>query len=180
MADKIRIKRKIVLVGDPAVGKTSLVRKCVLDAFSDNYIMTVGFKVMSKKMIFKSTDNSTDIELNLMIWDIMGQRGYSLIPQSAFYGSKGAIIVCDITRKETLLNLTNLTNSLFEIISEIPIILIANKNDLTDQFQFDESAIADIAAAYHAPYFITSAKTGVNVEMAFRVLGRMILKEQGN
>jgi small GTP-binding protein len=178
MPEKLLIKRKIVLIGDAAVGKTSLVRKYVYDQFSDNYIMTVGFKVTSKKLIYPNVNNGTETELNLMIWDVMGQKGYRLIPRTAAYGAKGAILVCDLTRRETLFNLTNLTSMLFEITQPIPIVFIANKNDLTGQFEFGEKAIADISTAYHAPYFITSAKTGENVQNVFELLGKMILKEQ--
>jgi len=133
MSEQVRIKRKIVIVGDPAVSKTSLIRKYVLNMFSDNYIMTVGFKVSSKKLIYNLDNGGCETELTLMIWDIMGQRGYELIPQTAFYGAKGAIMVCDITQKDTLLHLPNLTSSLFEITNEIPIVFLANKYDLKEQ-----------------------------------------------
>ena len=179
LPDRVTVKRKIVLVGDPSVGKTSLVRKYVTDQFSDNYLMTVGFKVSSKKIIYEGVGGDPDIELNLMIWDIMGQKGYSLVPQNAFYGAKGAIMVCDLTRKETMLDLTDLTQNLFGITDEIPIIFMANKMDLEEKQEFDESSIADFAAFYKAPYFMTSAKLGNNVQLAFSVLGRMMLRAQG-
>jgi small GTP-binding protein len=141
--------------------------------------MTVGFKVTRKMLIYDGVNGKPDVELNLMIWDIMGQKGYHLTPQTAFYGAKGAVMVCDITRKQTLLDLTDLTNNLYGIAENIPIIFMANKTDLTDNHEFNESAIADFAALYKAPYFMTSAKLGNNVEMGFKVLGRMMLKAQG-
>ena len=179
MTEQIRIKRKVVLVGDPMVGKTSLVRKYVTDQFSDDYIMTVGFKVTSKKLVYKDTTNNTETELTLMIWDIMGQKQYKLTPITAFQGAKGAIMVCDRTRPETLFNLTNQISWLFNVTTDIPLIILANKSDLTDQIKFGESALKDIGTAFRAPYFTTSAKTGGNVQLAFNVIGRMILKEQG-
>ena len=178
MSEMQRIKRKIVLVGDGAVGKTSLARRFVYSQFSDNYLMTVGFKVSSKKIIYTEFDNNSGVELTLMIWDIMGQKGYSLTPQTAFLGAKGAILVCDLTRKETLLDLPTLTTSLFGTTKKIPVVFIANKKDLVDKHEFTEKGISDIATTYHAPYYVTSAKTGENVELAFKVLGEMILKEQ--
>lgn len=179
MTESVKIKRKIVLVGNPMVGKTSLIRKFVTDQFSDDYIVTVGFKVTSKKLVYPDINKDTDIELTLMIWDIMGQKGYKLTPSTAFQGAKGALMVCDRTRPETLIDLGNMISWLLKITSEIPIIIIANKSDLTDQIKFGEPAVKDIATAFNAPYFITSAKTGENVQMAFNVMGRMILKQQG-
>ena len=179
MAKKIKIIRKIVLLGDPSVGKTSLVRKYVLDDFSDDYIATIGTKVTSKKMTYTNPEDKCEIELTLMIWDIMGQEEANAIPKNVYEGSKGAIMVCDLTRKETLYSLSRLTTRLIKASPNIQIIFAANKNDLTDQLQFGFADMSHLSDEFNSPHFLTSAKSGENVESAFHKLGKMMLKMQG-
>jgi small GTP-binding protein len=180
MQEKQTYKRKIVLAGGPAVGKTSLIRKYVFNEFSENYLMTIGTHLTRKKLELKNPNKDYYVELTLMIWDIMGQRGYQLTPENAFINAKGALLVCDLTRKDTLDDLKDLIERLFKITSKIPIIFMANKNDLVDQMVFGEPEIAALASQYNAPYYFSSAKTGENVETAFNIMGKMILKEQGS
>ncbi len=179
MTNIVQIKRKIVMIGDPSVGKTSLIKKFVLDVFSDQYLTTLGTKITSKKVTYPDEATNREFELTLMIWDIMGQKEYKLIHETAYQGSKGAIVVCDLTRQESLHNLVNWITMLFNVTKSLPIVIVANKNDLVDQIQFGDAELTEIALPYHAQFFKTSAKTGENVEKIFTELGTMMLKEQG-
>ena len=179
MVDGVHIKRKLVLVGAPAVGKTSLIRKYVLDEFSDDYICTIGTKITRKELHFKNRKNGSPIELIMLIWDVMGQNDRQLNPISAFNGSKGAILVCDLTRSETYDDLSVLSDELLQLIPDLPLLFVGNKNDLGDRAQITESDVKKISHSYKAPYFITSAKTGENVENIFLELGKSMLKQYG-
>jgi small GTP-binding protein len=179
MAEDIHIKRKLVLLGDSSVGKTSLIRKFVLDVFSDDYITTIGTKITRKTLQYNTSDNNSTVELSLMIWDIMGQSSLELNPMSAFYGTKGAIIVCDLTRKETLSRLSSLSAELLKITPNIPLIFVGNKHDLLDQIQIADSSLKELTNQFHTDYFLTSAKSGENVELVFNFMGKLMLKKQG-
>ncbi|MCK4821773.1 GTP-binding protein, partial [bacterium] len=173
MGERIRIKGKVCLLGDTAVGKTSLIRRYVLDQFKDKYISTVGTKVTKKKLEFKYPDLKMDIEVTLLIWDIMGQARENLKatltqyerykPQNDYYrNAKAAIIVCDITRKETFFHLNDWVSSLYNVSGEVPILFACNKHDQIDQADFDHNKMQEIASKYDAKSFFTSAKTDEN------------------
>lgn len=168
------VKRKICLIGDWGVGKTSLIKKFVLDQFDDAYLATFGSKVYKKRLIFN--DNQSNItNLNLMIWDVMGQPEFKQMRMIAYSGAQGALIVCDITRKQSLFNLPYWQGELYGMTREIPIVILANKHDLNDQAEFNLDDLKNASQQLKAQCLFTSAKTGENVETAFRTLGTKLL-----
>ena len=175
MLDIIQMAKKILLIGDPAVGKTSLVRKYVLDIFDDKYLSTLGTKVTNKNMIINLPESNRKVDLKMLIWDVMGQKEYKLIRESAYQGSSGAIIVGDLSRKETLNHLGNWVSDLYNIVGVVPLIFVGNKFDLLDQNSVNQQDLEQLAMSYESPYFLTSAKTGDNVEPAFQTLGKLII-----
>src|SRR5712691_11954240 len=97
--------KKIVLVGDAAVGKTSLVRRFVIDKFDDRYIVTIGTKTSRKPMEFDFPDEQIHLHLMLDIWDILGQSGMERAHKVYFKGAECFILVLDGTRRATFENL---------------------------------------------------------------------------
>ncbi len=174
-----RMKVKVCLVGEAAVGKTSLIRRFVLDNFDDKYIQTLGTKVSKKEMSAPNLDPSGEMKIDMTIWDIMGQKGFrELLKEAYFYGAKGILAVCDSTRKKTLEDLDDWIEGVYSVTGKIPIEFLANKVDLKDQVQVTEDDMVQAAKAYDSPFHFTSAKTGVNVELAFQSLAERIAKER--
>ena len=174
--DVRRIKRKVLLLGDGAVGKTSLIRKFVLDKFDDKYITTIGTKI-TKKVLDLEHDGEA-VELTLMIWDILGQKGYTSIQASSYKGAEGVMLVCDLTRSETLDNLeTYWMTELAKVREGLPMVFVGNKVDLIDERQIQEDDLKNKAEEHGSPYFTGSAKTGENVEQIFMALGRSVLED---
>ena len=165
-------KFKICIFGDGGVGKTSLIRRFVIDKFDDKYITTIGTKTSRKTMIIK--ENGTKLNLTLIIWDILGQRNFTRINKTAYRGANGAFIVLDLSRRATLYSFESWLISLHNVAGDIPITVLANKNDLKADFGEDE--IETLVKDYGSPYYLTSAKTGKNVNEAFYSLGQMMLK----
>ncbi|MBI5000154.1 MAG: GTP-binding protein [Euryarchaeota archaeon] len=166
--------RKVCLVGDPAVGKTSLVRRFVIDKYDDSYIMTLGAKVMKKNVILDAEGKKADV--TLMIWDVMGQKHFKIIESVAFKHIQAAFIVCDMTRRSTLDNIRYWAEALREVSGKVPLIILVNKIDIANQAELNEQDVQKAAAGFNAQYFMTSAKTGDNVEKAFSTLAKLALK----
>src|SRR3989475_12870181 len=174
-----RMKVKVCLVGEAAVGKTSLIRRFVLENFDDKYIQTLGTKVSKKELTSSSPDGSGELKIDMTIWDIMGQKGFrELLKEAYFYGAKGVIAVADVTRKTTLDDLDDWIEGVYSVTGKIPIQFMANKWDLKDQAEVGEEEMGQATKAYESPFFFTSAKTGENVESAFQNLAERIAKDR--
>ncbi len=174
-----RMKVKVCLVGEAAVGKTSLIRRFVLENFDDKYIQTLGTKVSKKELSAPNVDPSGELKIDMTIWDIMGQKGFrELLKEAYFYGAKGILAVCDATRKKTLEDLDDWIEGVYSVTGKIPIEFLANKVDLKDQVQVTEDDLVQAAKAYDSLFHFTSAKTGENVELAFQSLAERIAKER--
>jgi small GTP-binding protein len=171
-----RIKRKILLLGDGAVGKTSLIRRFVVDKFSDEYITTIGTKVTKKDMRLESPGRATD--LTFMIWDVLGQKGYRGIQDSSFEGAKGALLVYDVTREETSASLEQYwIPHLLSITKPIPIVLVGNKVDLASSPREAQEMLDERKESLDAAGFLSSARTGQNVEASFLALAKAMLAQ---
>jgi small GTP-binding protein len=174
-----QIKFKVCMVGEGAVGKTSLIKKFVSDDFEDRYITTLGTKVTKKEIKLKNPKNNELMEVRLLLWDILGQPGFRhLLKDAYFYGAQGIIAVCDITRKKTLPELEDWMETVEGISKGIPTVFLGNKCDLVDEQQIDLDDINDFASNYEkSAVYLSSAKTGENVELAFKTISEKILEE---
>ncbi|UCE38232.1 MAG: GTP-binding protein [Thermoplasmata archaeon] len=176
-----KVSSKICFIGDGGVGKTSLIRRYVHDMFDDKYITTIGTKVSRKELIFDYPHRNVQVQLNAMIWDIMGQRAFrGLLKEAYFNGANGILGVCSLTDLDSLLSLVDWINSVKAMVGDIPIMILVNKSDLKEHSQFGDKEIQQIATLIGAEFLYTSAKTGENVPSAFDTIGKLMLKSQMN
>jgi small GTP-binding protein len=168
----IALSKKVCLLGNFAVGKTSLIRRFVYSHFDDKYISTIGVKV-SRKTI-SVVYNSQVVQLTLMLWDLAGSEEFTPMRASYLRGAAGAILVCDLTYAETLSSLQSYATDLARVAPNAQLILAANKTDLVDQHQLAETQVKHAASSFEIPYYLTSAKTGDGVEELFRHLGQLL------
>lgn len=157
--------KKVVLLGHFGVGKTSLLRRFVDDAFSEDYLVTVGVHVKKKDVTIG------DETVSLILWDIEGNTSIDMARNSYLLGTHGFIYVFDITRPETYQDIVREFAYLDEKFPEIPVCLVGNKAD-----QFDASFTQEFFKEdqYKACFF-TSAKTGEQVDELFNEIASRTL-----
>jgi small GTP-binding protein len=163
MTDKTR---KVCMLGDFAVGKTSLVARFVTQAFSERYLTTVGVKVDTKQLVLPSG------EVKLVLWDIAGKNALDGVRLSYLRGAHGLMLVCDGLRESTFKSALYLLNQARQEIGPVPAVLMANKFDRIDDWELTPSALTE--ARRLLPVFESSALSGEGVEAGFAQLAEAI------
>ena len=158
MSQKRLLRAKVVLLGAPAVGKTSLVRRYVHSLFSDDYKSTIGVKVDRKSV------ELSDATVNLLLWDVHGETEGLEVPASFLRASSAALMVLDASRPETAQMAGDLARRFLEASPEAAVFPVANKSDLDVDWPGVEEAAA--AAEIVSPTRL-SAKNGDGVEAFF-------------
>ncbi len=180
--------KKVVLLGESAVGKTSLIKRFVHDEFADDYISTIGTKV-SKKVIDMNVEGQ-EVQVNLMVWDMLGREGYMSTQARQIVGAQGVIIVGDITRPEKMVNLEKywiplILRTIGTV--KLPFIFLGNKVDLADEDMLSDTldVMTELEERYNHgmkqyipehlnTWFLTSAKTGEKVEESFESMANLL------
>jgi small GTP-binding protein len=164
------VQKKVCLLGDFGVGKTSLVRRFVEDRFEDKYLTTIGVKI-SRKVITRPYG-----AMSMLVWDLAGSTGFdSFTNPSYMQGTAGAVIVCDITRRETLTIVAEYARQARIINPRIHLIFVCNKIDLAKGRVISDEEIREVSTTFgDGTYFLTSAKTGEHVEDVFFSLAEKI------
>ncbi|UCC21280.1 MAG: GTP-binding protein [Promethearchaeota archaeon] len=156
---------KITVIGDGAVGKTSLIKKYTQGSFQKDYIKTLGAQ-------FSKYDE--EIEGNnckLFFWDIAGQDEFNFMRPTFYKGSKAAIIVFSHTDEDSFDHIVNWHEDIKSYTGDLPIVLFGNKIDLIDDKELDdEKAINLTKERNFLGYYKTSAKTGNGVYEAFQAI----------
>ncbi len=170
------VKMKVCMAGEAMVGKTSLIRRYVQAEYDDRYTATLGTKITKRGLTLAHPRDGRPVEVNLILWDIMGTPTLrDLLKEAYYHGAHGILGVADVTREETLRELDAWSRSIRTVAGAVPTYVVVNKADLEDKAQMDRATIEAFCHDRGYPWSFTSAKTGMGVEAAFEGLVRQIL-----
>ena len=170
-----KFKFKITVIGDGFVGKTSLIKKFTQGSFQRDYIKTIGAQ-------FSKYNEEIEGDLcELVFWDIAGQDEFHFLRPAFYKSSLASIVVFSIEEnkfgKESFKHTSQWLKEIKKFCGDIPVLLFGNKVDLVDETTINEEKILKFAKKNNFDgYYNTSAKTGQNVETAFK----MLIKELHN
>lgn len=158
---------KIVMLGDGAVGKTALTTRFTQDHFDADYKRTIGSDFAVKRLVLPGRDS----HVTLQVWDLAGQPRFEIVRQSFYRGARGALLVYDVTRRRTFLNLDRWRKEAYDNTGrEIPVVVVANKVDLEENRVVPTEMGQQYAKSIDSIYVESSALTGENVERSFEEL----------
>ena len=158
MDDIKRQSIKVTLLGDSAVGKTSICNS-FLDIDFDSPLPIDSGKMNTKMKL----ESGEVIKVN--VWDTAGQERYKSISLSIAKRSQGILIIFDLTHRRSFDNVFDWIESINET-TKVAIVLVGNKFDSENRVVSKEEA-EKLAKEYNLPYFESSAKLGINIKEAF-------------
>jgi small GTP-binding protein len=164
---------KLCVLGDGAVGKTSLIIRHVDKRFVTEYKPTIGFDIALKTMKIQEEGISAE----LLIWDIAGQAIFEKIREEYLQGTNAAMIIFDLTRQETYDHVKDWLRELNTYAGKVPFVLVGNKADLASKKVISDEVGKKYAKTLGAiDYIETSAKTGQKVEDAFEKIIKNVIE----
>ncbi len=163
---------KVVMLGDGAVGKTALTLRFTQDFFEADYKRTIGSDFAIKRVELPDMDAN----VVLQVWDLAGQPRFEIVRQGFYRGARGGLLVFDVTRRRTFLNLDRWREEAINNIGrDVPMVVVANKVDLEDSRIVGTDEGKEYATEHGYAYVESSALTGQNVEESYAELCRVMI-----
>nr|MDO8117436.1 Rab family GTPase [Candidatus Sigynarchaeota archaeon] len=170
------ITLKLLLIGDAGTGKTTLAHRFMTGLFKQNKL-TLGVQFHVKKIFLTLDDDPKQYQAKLQIWDFAGEARFRFFLPSYCRGAHGGMFLYDITSRESLNHAGEWISLVKENTGNIPMLLVGAKLDLEEQRQVSKEEGMEFARKNGFAGFVeTSSKTGVNVEISFETLSKIMFK----
>ena len=167
---------KIVLLGETAVGKTSIIQRFITDSFNSNCISSLSAQFNSKTMEINGET------LKIDIWDTAGQEKYRSLARIFYKDAKVIVFIYDITNKKTFEEIKNYWFPQTKDNCENNVIyaLVGNKNDLYEKEEVNEIDAINYAKEINAVFTTASALSNVGINSLFETLGQKLINKDNN
>lgn len=160
---------KVLIIGEGAVGKTSVASRYTTGAFKESHLMTIGANFMLKNIVLSNGES-----VRLSLWDTAGQEKFRQIVETYYKGSSGVILVYDITRRASFEELDYWRSTAEHHVPDAKYVIVGNKLDLADQREVTEDEGRVLATKWNFPYFETSAMLNLNITELFAKISEMM------
>ena len=165
----------IVILGEKAVGKTMICSRFLGLEFRNEHLTTVGIEKMTKTI---KTEEGEEIKLKL--WDTAGQERFRAISLKNVHYSQAAVVVFDLTDKESFEKVSDWLKDIRENEPSIPISLFGNKSDLKEKRVVEQNDIDTLCENETLEYFETSAKDNTGITEGFTKVAKLGYKAYGD
>ncbi|MDH3659801.1 MAG: hypothetical protein OEU92_07200 [Alphaproteobacteria bacterium] len=166
------LAKKLCLLGDFSVGKTSLIRRYIHDDFSLDYRATVGVQIHQHKDDIETGQGV--VRFVQVIWDIEGSRFGEELVTNYILGSAGALVIGDATRADAIPSMTSHARAFLDLLPGRPVVFAMNKSDLLAEDEWPQAD--ELVDSFGGELVYTSALTGYGVRSLFHALGRRVLE----
>lgn len=163
---------KLLMIGDPGVGKSSLLLRYADNEFTDNFISTIGVDYKEMKV------DVNGVKVTLQIWDTAGEERFRTITSSYYRGAHGMILTFDLTNPATFKSCPKWIQEVDRYAEDDVVLFLAgNKCDLADKKEVNDTEITQLKEKHNMEYLETSAKNGDNVKQMFQRLAEQVVEK---
>ncbi|NVM02783.1 MAG: GTP-binding protein [Candidatus Helarchaeota archaeon] len=174
--ERSRLRFKIIICGDPMVGKTSIILRFTDHAFKRTYISTIGVNITEKVINYKNAN------IELIIWDLAGQTKFQKMRKHFYKGADAQLLVFDLTSQKTFENIGKWNSDIKRFLKNKKILgyILGNKSDLVDERKVSKKDGLKLGKKLVCDYIETSALNGVNVDEVFYKIGKILYELEEN